>query len=76
MNGAAAAASAEEQLEPIQFPMEVTFVQIQSRVCPGQGVVTQVTAHGGHPVGTCAVTRRAVRTIAAMNKDLNIFNRK
>jgi hypothetical protein len=57
MNGAAAAASAEEQVLPIQFPMDVTFVQIQSRVCDGHGVSTQVMAQAGHVVGTWAVTR-------------------
>jgi hypothetical protein len=57
MNGAAAAASADEQLEPIQLPIAVTFVQMQSRVCVGQVLLTQMVAHEGHPVGTWDATR-------------------
>src|SRR5437762_10811701 len=59
MNGAADEASVLEQLEPMQSPIEVTFVQIQSRSCIGQVLLTQLAAQTGYPLGTAAVTRRS-----------------
>ena len=72
-NGAATTASSDEQVLPTHPAIVVTFVQMQSRSSIGQVVSTQVTAHGGYPVGTCAATRWAVRTSAAMEKNFIIL---
>jgi len=65
MNGAAAAASAAEQVLPMHPAMVATLVQMQSRSSIWQVLSTQAMAHVGYPVGSCAATSRVIRTIAA-----------
>ena len=73
MNGAADEASVLEQLEPMQSPIEVTFVQIQSRSCIGQVLLTQLAAQTGYPLGTAAVTRRSKSKKTIANKGVIVL---
>lgn len=73
MKGAADEASVLEQLEPMQLPMDVTFVQIQSRSSIGQVLSTHLAAQTGYPLGTAAVTRRSKRKTTIANNGVIVL---